>query len=117
MEGKVCLITGANGSLGKATAVALAQLGATVILAYRNKVRGDKVKADIILATKNSAVELILVDFSLQESIREMATAFKEKYEHLDVLINNAAIYKSQREMTPMDWKRCLPQTISDHSC
>lgn len=100
MKDKVCLITGANGSLGKATAVALAKLGATVILACRNKVRGDKVKADVILATNNSNVELILVDLSLQESIRQMATTFNEKYEHLDVLINNAAIYKSQREIT-----------------
>ena len=101
MKNKVCLVTGANGGLGKATAIALAQVGATVILACRDKERGDVAKADIISATKNSNVELILVDLSLQESIRQMATTFKEKYERLDVLINNAAIYKSQREMTP----------------
>ncbi len=100
MKGKVCLITGANGSLGKATALELAQLGATVILACRNKARGDEVKADILSATKNSAVELILVDLSSQESIRQMAAAFSEKYDRLDVLINNAAIYKSRSEMT-----------------
>ena len=57
-------------------------------------------KADVILATKNSNIELMLVDLSLQELIRQMATTFKEKYERLDVLINNAAIYKSHREMT-----------------
>ena len=101
MKNKVCLVTGANGGLGKATAIALAQVGATVILACRDKERGDKAKADIISATKNSNVELILVDLSLQESIRQMETTFKEKYERLDVLINNAAIYKAQREMTP----------------
>jgi NAD(P)-dependent dehydrogenase (short-subunit alcohol dehydrogenase family) len=101
MKGKVCLITGGNGSLGKATSIALAQLGATVILACRDKERGDKVKADVILATKNSNVELILVDLSSQESIRQMAATFIEMNDRLDVLINNAAIYKSQREMTP----------------
>ena len=37
MKGKVCLVTGANGSLGKATAIVLAQLGATVILACSDK--------------------------------------------------------------------------------
>ena len=100
MKGKVCLITGANGSLGKATAIALAQLGATVILACRDKERGETAKADVIAATKNSAVELILVDLSSQESIRQMVTTFSEKYDRVDVLINNAAIYKSQREMT-----------------
>src|SRR5512139_76459 len=101
MKGKICLVTGANGSLGKATAIALAQLGATVILACRDKERGDKAKADVISATKNSAVESIIVDLSIQDSIRRMATSFSEKYDRLDVLINNAAIYKSQREMTP----------------
>lgn len=100
MKGKVCLVTGANGGLGKATAIALAQLGATVILACRDKERGDKTKADVISVTKNTNIELILVDLSLQESIQRMATTFNEKYDRLDVLINNAAIYKSQRIMT-----------------
>ena len=101
MKGKVCLVTGANGGLGKATATALAQLGATVILACRNKERGERAKADVISATRNSAVELMLVDLSLQESIRQMVTSFGEKHDRLDVLINNAAVYKSQRTITP----------------
>jgi NAD(P)-dependent dehydrogenase (short-subunit alcohol dehydrogenase family) len=101
VKGKVCLITGANGSLGKATAMALAQLGATVILACRNKDQGEKTKAEVILATNNSAVDVVLVDLSVQDSIRQMATTFREKYDRLDVLINNAAIYKSQQIMTP----------------
>jgi NAD(P)-dependent dehydrogenase (short-subunit alcohol dehydrogenase family) len=80
MKGKVCLITGANGSLGKATAVALAQLGATVILACRNKERGETAKADVISTTSNSAIGLMLVDLSEQESIRKMVTDFGENY-------------------------------------
>ena len=100
MNGKVCIITGANGGIGKATATALAQLGATVILACRNKERGEIAKADVISATSNSAVELMVVDLSLQESIQKMVTGFGEKHDHLDVLINIAAVYKSQRVMT-----------------
>ena len=101
MKGKVCLITGANGGLGKATAIALAQQGATVVLACRDQERGAKAKADVMSATKSSAVEIFIVDLSIQDSIRRMATTFSEKYDRLDVLINNAAIYKSQRSMTP----------------
>jgi NAD(P)-dependent dehydrogenase (short-subunit alcohol dehydrogenase family) len=101
MKGKVCLVTGANGGIGKATATALAQLSATIILACRNKERGERAKAEVISATSNSAVELMLVDLSLRESIRQMAASFGENYDRLDVLINIAAIYKSQRAMTP----------------
>lgn len=101
MNGKVCIVTGANRGIGKATAKALAQLGATVILACRNKESGEIAKADIISATSNSNVELMLVDLSIQDSIRKLVSEFGDKYDHLDVLINNAGVYKSQREMTP----------------
>ena len=101
MKGKVCVITGANRGIGKATAEALAQLGATVILACRDIERGEIAKADIISATSNPNVELMLVDLSLQESIQKMVTAFGEKHDRLDVLVNNAGVYKSQRETDP----------------
>jgi len=101
MKGKVCIITGANRGIGKATATVFAQLGATVILACRNKEGGEIAKADIITATGNSNVELMLVDLSVQESIQKIVTDFGNKYDRLDVLINNAGVYKSQRELTP----------------
>lgn len=100
MEGKVCIVTGATGSLGKATAQALAQLGATVILACRNKERGEAVKSVIIASTGNSAIELMHVDLSSQQSIRKTCDSFLEKHPRLDVLIHNAAVYKSQRTIT-----------------
>jgi NAD(P)-dependent dehydrogenase (short-subunit alcohol dehydrogenase family) len=101
MNDKVCLITGANRGLGKATAVALARLGAMVILACRDQDRGERARAEVISATGNPRVALMLVDLSLQESIRQMGSAFIQKYDHLDVLINNATIYTSQRRITP----------------
>ncbi len=101
MKGKVCVITGANRGIGKATAEALAQLGATVILACRDMERGEIAKAEIISATNNPNVELMPVDLSLQESIQKMVAAFSEKHDRLDVLVNNAGVYKSQRELTP----------------
>jgi NAD(P)-dependent dehydrogenase (short-subunit alcohol dehydrogenase family) len=87
MKGKVCLVTGANGALGKATAIALAQLNATVVLACRERERGEAAKADVISATGNSAVDLTLMDLASQESIRQMVTAFSEQYDRLDILI------------------------------
>jgi len=49
MQGKVCLITGANGSIGKYTALGLAQRGATVVMVCRNRAKGEAVQAEIKL--------------------------------------------------------------------
>jgi NAD(P)-dependent dehydrogenase (short-subunit alcohol dehydrogenase family) len=54
----------------------------------------------VISATGNAAVDLVLVDLSSQESIQRMVAAFGERYDRLDVLINNAAVYLSKRATT-----------------
>ena len=41
MHGKICMVTGANSGIGKATALALAQMGATVVMVCRDRARGD----------------------------------------------------------------------------
>src|SRR5947209_6121215 len=97
MHGKVCLVTGSSSGLGKATALGLAQLGATVILGCRDKERGEAALAEIKAASGHEASELMLIDLSVQQSVREMAAAFKQRYPRLDVLINNAAVFKNRR--------------------
>jgi retinol dehydrogenase 14 len=100
MTPKICLITGANRGIGKAAALAMAKRGATVVLACRERERGEAVQAEIVSATGSQAVDLLPVDLSEQKSIRAMAAAFTEKYERLDVLLHVAAILKAQRELT-----------------
>jgi len=41
MDGKICMITGANSGIGKATAIGLAEMNATVVMVCRNKERGE----------------------------------------------------------------------------
>jgi NAD(P)-dependent dehydrogenase (short-subunit alcohol dehydrogenase family) len=91
MQDKVCIVTGANSGIGKATALALARLNATVILACRNKERGQAAVDEICRASKNASVELMLVDMASQKSIRRFVQEFKARHNHLHVLINNAA--------------------------
>jgi NAD(P)-dependent dehydrogenase (short-subunit alcohol dehydrogenase family) len=100
MRGKACLVTGSSSGLGKATALRLAQLGATVILGCRDKQRGETALAEIKAASGNEMVDLALIDLSLMQSVRSMLEEFEKKYDRLDVLINNAGIFKHRRIVT-----------------
>src|SRR5438034_9519932 len=86
MQGKICLVTGSTSGLGKATALALAQQHATVILGCRDKQRGEAVLAEIKAASPAATVDLLLLDLSVQHSIRTAVTEFESRYDHLDVL-------------------------------
>jgi retinol dehydrogenase 14 len=90
MQGKVCLVTGANSGIGNATALGLAKMGATVVLVCRDRSRGEEARADIVAATGNPDVSVLLADLSSQAAIQHLVQEFKTKYQHLHVLVNNA---------------------------
>ena len=97
MQGKYCLITGANSGIGKATAIKLAQLGAHIIMACRNPIKAEDAKKEIVHRSKNKNVDIMLVDFAKQAEIRTLAKHYKEKYDKLDVLVNNAGLISDKR--------------------
>ncbi|MFX0034489.1 MAG: SDR family oxidoreductase [Candidatus Hermodarchaeota archaeon] len=101
MKDKVCIVTGANSGIGKATALGLAKLGATIIMVSRNKERGEVAQTEIINKSENTLVDLFIADLSLQQSIQKFASEFKKKYNKLHVLINNAGINPTKRRLTP----------------
>jgi NAD(P)-dependent dehydrogenase (short-subunit alcohol dehydrogenase family) len=88
MQNKVCLITGANSGIGKATALGLAQMGATVVMVCRDRARGEEAQREIKMKSGNEAVDLLIADLSSQQSIRQLADTFRQRYPHLHVLIN-----------------------------
>ncbi|MFX1304542.1 MAG: SDR family oxidoreductase [Promethearchaeota archaeon] len=100
MEGRICLITGANSGIGKVTAKALAKMNAMVVMVCRDKERGDKAQKEIIEQTGNNQVDLLLCDLSSKEQIRKLVKEFKEKYQNLHILINNAGIMLKKRELS-----------------
>src|SRR5579859_2124891 len=90
MSGKVCMVTGATSGIGKVTAQALAEKGATVILVARDKSRGEATIYEIKEKTGNPSVVLMIADLSSQAAIRRLAEDFKKQYSRLNVLVNNA---------------------------
>ena len=64
MQGKVCIVTGANSGIGKATALGLAQMGATVVMVCRNQGKGEKAQLEIKEKSGNDAIDLMLADLS-----------------------------------------------------
>jgi len=101
MQGKICMVTGANSGIGKATALGLAQMGATVVMVCRDRARGEEARSEITTKSKNNAVDLLLADLSSQQSIRQLVGNFQHHYTHLHVLINNAgATFPGRRRET-----------------
>ncbi len=100
MHGKVCVVTGANSGIGKATALGLAQLGATVVLVCRSQSRGAAALAEIKQRSENGSVALLVADLSSQQQVRRVAAAYRQQFGRLDVLVNNAAVAKRKRAVT-----------------
>jgi NAD(P)-dependent dehydrogenase (short-subunit alcohol dehydrogenase family) len=101
LSGQTCLITGGNSGVGKATATAFAKNGANVILVCREPARGEAARLEIIAASGNSQVDVLVADLASQKSIRQLVEQFTRKYEYLNVLVNNAAVIQTQKLITP----------------
>ena len=91
MQDKVVLITGGNAGLGKAAATELARMGATVVILARDKERASRAVEEISHITGNEDVHVLLADLASLQSVRAAAKDFRERFDRLDVLINNAA--------------------------
>lgn len=100
MENKVCLITGATSGIGKTTAFALAAQGMKLILPVRNLEKGKNIAREITAQTSNSNIELFYCDLESLDSVRAFVADFKSKYNRLNLLINNAGVWFSKRELS-----------------
>jgi NAD(P)-dependent dehydrogenase (short-subunit alcohol dehydrogenase family) len=98
MDNKICIVTGATSGIGKETAKALAVKGAFVIIVGRNEAKCIATVNSIKRHTKSSLIDYICTDLSDLKQVRNLAERLKKKYQHIDVLVNNAGAYfKMQR--------------------
>ena len=93
-------MTGATRGIGKAIAERLARRGDHVVMACRDLRRGNIVCEEISRATGNNSVEVMHVDLESLNSVRHFSESLKTRFDRLDVLINNAGIFRSSLEFT-----------------
>lgn len=99
MEGKIVLVTGATSGIGKATAMGLAKMGASMVLVGRSDDRLAATGDAIARETGNCPV-LLRADLSSMSEVRDLAARIREKVARLDVLINNAGTIVGGRRLT-----------------
>jgi len=100
MVGKNVLITGANSGLGLASARALAERGARVIMVCRDESRGMMARDEIARVASADPPVLLVADLASQIAIRNLAATVRARFPHLDVLMNNAGAIFARREFT-----------------
>ena len=98
MKSKRVIITGANSGLGKESAIALAKLGAEIVLAVRDINKGQSVKNQILNQTPSAVIEVAELDLMDLDSVRKFAASQSTK--PIDVLLNNAGIMAVPFEIT-----------------
>jgi NAD(P)-dependent dehydrogenase (short-subunit alcohol dehydrogenase family) len=99
MTGRVCIVTGANRGIGRATAEGLAKLGASTVLVCRRRDDGERVSRELA-ANGWPVPDVVAADLSSLESIRAAAAEIRSRYPVIHVLVNNAGIIPQRREVT-----------------
>jgi len=94
------MVTGANAGMGKEISLALAKMGATVVMVSRDRGRGEAARADVQRQSGNDAVEFLLADLTSQQSIRHLVQEFTARHTQLHVLVNNVGVTLPRRAVT-----------------
>lgn len=98
---KTILLTGATDGIGLAAAKMLVARGHTVLLHGRNPQKLEALATELSGLPGAGAVERYVADFSSFKDVEHLAASVEGKHEHLDVLINNAGVYKTSEPVTP----------------
>lgn len=100
MKNKICIVTGGNTGIGKATVAGLAQRGATVVIACRDVDKGKATLDEIAAKTGSKDLHVMQLDLASLESVRAFAAAFTARFARLDVLVENAGVMTEKRQLT-----------------
>ena len=114
MSGKLIIITGASSGLGKYTALELVSKGAKVIFACRNEEKTRNIFNEIPEENKHLAI-FEQIDLSSFKSVIEFTIRIKQKYEKIDILMNNAGNAPSSFSITEDGFESCIEGNFLGH--
>lgn len=100
MTGKTVLITGANSGIGLEASVAIARMGAEVVMVARDPKKGEAALADAKARSGSQNMSLLVHDLGTLAGVRALAKSFRAKHARLDVLVNNAGSVSPARQLT-----------------
>src|SRR5256885_3540026 len=88
LAGRVAVVTGASSGIGLHVALGLARLGASVALVCRNAERGEQARR-LVAAAGPAVPRLLLADFAELDAVREVASALRDAFPAVHILVNN----------------------------
>lgn len=93
LDGKTCVVTGANSGIGKETALALSRMGGRVVMVCRSKEKGEAAREEVAGRASKGEVDLLLCDLSSLADVKRLAASLAGGYGRIHVLVNNAGLF------------------------
>ncbi|MFC6286613.1 oxidoreductase [Nocardioides sp. GCM10027113] len=112
---RVAVVTGANGGLGLASAMALAGRGAHVVMAARNQEKAAAARDEILAAHPDAALEVVELDLGSLASVRKAADKILAGHDRLDILMLNAGLMAMPEGTTEDGFERQLGVNVLGH--
>jgi NAD(P)-dependent dehydrogenase (short-subunit alcohol dehydrogenase family) len=100
MNGKVCMVTGASGGMGRCIAAALAESGATVVVVCRTPQRATELCNRLKVQTGQHGIVGMAAELGRLSEVRTLAHSFRREFDRLDLLVNNAGAHFRQRQLS-----------------
>lgn len=113
--GRIAIVTGANSGIGYETALELAKKEATVVLACRTLAKAEEAKSKILQISPSAKLEPMEMDLASLASVKRFAQKFQEKFDQLDLLINNAGIMMPPYQVTEDGFENQLGTNYIGH--
>lgn len=102
LNSKIALVTGASKGIGKATAIAFAKEGCSVVINFKSDAKAAKEVLDECNQYSKGNV-LLRADVSNEKEVSEMCEKIEQEFPHLDILVNNAGIFDESDNPTNIE--------------